>query len=736
VVRNESKLEIELIVDAKQGKAEIKSIALESKKAGKTIEDSFKGGKKSLSDFDGKAAEVNKTIKGLAGVIGAAGAAMAVKSFSDKVIQTGIKVDSLQASMEAATGSSYAALDAQAYLRAESERLGLVLFDLTDNYKQLAASSRGTTLEGQATKDIFTSVAQAATALRLSTDETSGAIYAISQMISKGNVQAEELRGQLGERLPGAFQIAARSMGMSTAELGKYLEQGKLVASDFLPKFARALREHYSGQMESSTKSVQADINRMKNSWNDFLKAYSDAGALNFFHVTINKIGNIIDKFTLALNKAGVKINELKAASVGSDDTNISDKMFDLLKEKQMLEQKRIELGNTMWASAFPIGRVNRAAQSFYNQTRLEQINYEIRQLEDKEAKDYLNNIFSDFNKSVDALTKVDVHGQTRTDTIDFVRSHKGEKDTWHFGLLTQEQVEERQQQIKDALDRFNAERLEKEAGYNEQARQFANNYDAWYEQKLEERSKQHEEFYRAEIDLAIEAQKKQEEYFDSMAEHAKTAASSIENSLGDYLFNAINGSWSDLGKSISNILARMVADVTAAQIRMSILGDYSKSGEFGGLIGWMISAGSYYFGGKSAAPAHVSTDGTTAFGMANGGYIAEPVFGRGMKSGASYLFGESGPEFVIPDKKVKSINEFYVKDKPATKNETNVNVVVHNNANAKATVQQIKNNNNEIQLDVFIEQLDAEFAKRASQGRLQLDHAISNIYDLQRRGY
>jgi hypothetical protein len=34
---------------------------------------------------------------------------------------------------------------------------------------------------------------------------------------------------------------------------------------------------------------------------------------------------------------------------------------------------------------------------------------------------------------------------------------------------------------------------------------------------------------------------------------------------------------------------------------------------------------------------------------MANGGVIGEPVIGTGVRSGASYSFGERGPETVIP---------------------------------------------------------------------------------------
>jgi tape measure domain-containing protein len=129
---------------------------------------------------------------------------------------------------------------------------------------KLMAASQGTSLQGEGARKIFSAVATASTALQLSADETSGALYAIGQMMSKGTVQAEELRGQLGERLPGAFQVAARAMGVTTQGLGKMLEQGQVFSEDFLPKFAAALNEQYAGSVEKASKSTSAQIERMK----------------------------------------------------------------------------------------------------------------------------------------------------------------------------------------------------------------------------------------------------------------------------------------------------------------------------------------------------------------------------------------------------------------------------------------------------------------------------------------
>jgi tape measure domain-containing protein len=64
-------------------------------------------------------------------------------------------------------------------------------------------------------------------------------------MASKGKVSAEELRGQLGERIPGALGIAARAMGMTQAQFNEMLDSGKIMAEDFLPKFSKRIKKHF-----------------------------------------------------------------------------------------------------------------------------------------------------------------------------------------------------------------------------------------------------------------------------------------------------------------------------------------------------------------------------------------------------------------------------------------------------------------------------------------------------------
>lgn len=146
------------------------------------------------------------------------------------------------------------------------DKLGLDLVSSQEGFKQLAGSMRNTALEGQATRDIFEGVAIAAAASTLPAEDVKGALLAISQMASKGKVQAEELRGQLGERLPGAFDIAARSMGVTQQELNKMLETGQVIAEDFLPRFAAQLQSEFAEGAAKAADGPVAAMNRYKNS--------------------------------------------------------------------------------------------------------------------------------------------------------------------------------------------------------------------------------------------------------------------------------------------------------------------------------------------------------------------------------------------------------------------------------------------------------------------------------------
>lgn len=169
-----------------------------------------------------------------------------------------------------------------AFVREEVNRLGLDLGSTAAQYMKMVAASRGSSLAGAQTREVFKSIAEASVVMGMNADQNERAFMAVTQMMSKGKVMAEELRGQLGEHLPGAFSIAARAMGVTEVELNKLMETGQVFSADFLPKFASQLRKELAGSVEGSSLSMQANLNRLSTAWLNFKQQFAQSGAGSF----------------------------------------------------------------------------------------------------------------------------------------------------------------------------------------------------------------------------------------------------------------------------------------------------------------------------------------------------------------------------------------------------------------------------------------------------------------------
>jgi len=207
-------------------------------------------------------------------------AALGIGIAAKQILDAGLQSERFANALRAATGSSARAAQELSFVRQEAERIGIDFQSAAGAYAKLAAAARGTALEGEGAREVFTAVAEASRVMGLSGAEAEGTLRAIEQIISKGTLSAEELRQQLGDRLPGAFQIAARSMGVTTAQLSKMIEQGEVLADDFLPRFARELRRSVSGGFEDASQGPAAQIERLGNAMFELKDAIATSGVL------------------------------------------------------------------------------------------------------------------------------------------------------------------------------------------------------------------------------------------------------------------------------------------------------------------------------------------------------------------------------------------------------------------------------------------------------------------------
>ncbi|WP_165358817.1 tape measure protein [Spirosoma sordidisoli] len=214
----------------------------------------------------GNYGSVVKDVAGqLVGFSSAAGAVVLVL----RGIQAGLGIvqdmERLNAGLRASSRDSADFARSQQFLLGLADKLGVEYDTLVGTYKSLKAATKDTNMEGKATENVFRAVVTAGAKLGLTNEEVEGTLRALEQMISKGKVSAEELRGQLGERLPGALRLMSEALGVSTSKLDDMMKNGELIATEVLPKFAAQLGKTYSLENNQRIETMAANTARVKN---------------------------------------------------------------------------------------------------------------------------------------------------------------------------------------------------------------------------------------------------------------------------------------------------------------------------------------------------------------------------------------------------------------------------------------------------------------------------------------
>ena len=150
------------------------------------------------------------------------------------------------------------------FVKELSQKYGQDLIVLTHEYAQFTAAADGCGMSLENQRVLYEALVRAAATFHMSEDKTSDMMIAVTQMMSKGKITAEELRRQLGNHLPGAFNLMAKAAGVSTGQLEKMMKNGNAIATELLPKFAVELNKLTK---DAHFESLQMSLNQFKNAW-------------------------------------------------------------------------------------------------------------------------------------------------------------------------------------------------------------------------------------------------------------------------------------------------------------------------------------------------------------------------------------------------------------------------------------------------------------------------------------
>jgi tape measure domain-containing protein len=321
----------------------------------------------------------SQAVRGLRDLIGAFGIVGGVSLFAvvaKDVFQTTKELQSLNNALKLVTETESNFAEQQQFLQKVAESYGLEIKGLSKLFTQFYVSAKDK-LSSEEIQNIFESISKAGSSMGLSVESQERAFLALNQMMSKGVVSAEELRGQLGEALPGAFGIMAKALNVNEQQLGKMMKDGKLLASDVLPKFAKQLEITYGIENVNRIETITAATNRLSNEWTNAIASLTSGGGFNSFLINIiNQLGSYIGKVKVFLNELSTQfqlvslyLKDLFPESLVSSFTSLIDK-FSIITSSVNIFKTALELLSYFLYVTIPQG-VNTTLGALFKLTKV-----------------------------------------------------------------------------------------------------------------------------------------------------------------------------------------------------------------------------------------------------------------------------------------------------------------------------------------------------------------------------
>lgn len=241
------------------------------------------------------------------------------------------------------SGSSSEAAANLKFLKDMSNELAVSYDETLEGFKSFSASIAGSEFEGEKTRDMFKKISTAVRVMGIDSEGTAGIYRAFFQMISKGKIQAEELRKQLSERLPKAQQALVKSMGKEMKDLDGMLKKGSITTTKYLEGFINEIYRTFAGGLPQAVNTAQAKMERLANKWADIKfelgSAIIDSGVLDIIARFLGKLGDwvvlnkeliktklveLMERLNQILTFISVNASTLKSIFIGLLETMIS----------------------------------------------------------------------------------------------------------------------------------------------------------------------------------------------------------------------------------------------------------------------------------------------------------------------------------------------------------------------------------------------------------------------------
>lgn len=294
---------------------------------------------KAVGDFSKNVGNYKSAFGGvgdLFSAFGFVGGVAGLAALSKGIFETSKELQSLDLALKSVTETEANFAEQQLFLSGISKKYGLEIKDLTKQYTAFYVAAKDK-LAGNEIQQIFEDIARSGSTLGLSNEALERSFTAVNQMLSKGTIASEELRGQLAESLPGAVQAMTKAVqklhpeikNLTEKGLFEMIKEGKILANEVLPETAKQLALITGADKAEGIDTLAKSTNRLSNEWTELVSSINNTDTSGFGVFVKKVVGGLstILQFTSLLFK---------------DEEQLSDYFKNLGKVKGMEEYQAI----------------------------------------------------------------------------------------------------------------------------------------------------------------------------------------------------------------------------------------------------------------------------------------------------------------------------------------------------------------------------------------------------------
>ena len=244
---------------------------------------------------------------------GAVSAGYAVK----EVVEAGREVQKMQTVMLMASDGQKDQLDHNLkFVKDSAVEMGISYTEFGNAYAKMLSATKDSDLSLKSKEDMFTNLSKYMVAIGTTADDQKGVFRALTQMFTKGKVQAEEIL-QMAERgVPAAMEIkkaALQGLKMTEKEFDLAQKKGLLDPSKLLPLMSKALGDLAvkTGAYDQAVKSSVASQERLITKWKIFAHAIMQGGLDEALSKIFDGLGDLIEILTPVIQGIGIAIKSV-----------------------------------------------------------------------------------------------------------------------------------------------------------------------------------------------------------------------------------------------------------------------------------------------------------------------------------------------------------------------------------------------------------------------------------------